>query len=138
MEELSSIDIDTFFMYVTGHGERENNVSSITLPGPNLTEINMYKCLKNLIPKVGILVFAQCYGGGFAERIGHGKYVAVSASEKDKISYGKRFTDVLFESLRYNSVRHAFDYTLENDVTTATRFHKPQLFTDLDADKIYI
>lgn len=137
LEEISSAEIGTFFMYVTGHGERES-ISNISLLGPSLTELDMERYLKKIRPVIGILVFAQCYGGGFAERLGHGAYAAVSASEKDKISYGQRFTNTLFESLRYNSLKHAFDYTLENDTVSATRFHTPQLFTELDANEIYL
>ena len=73
---------DLLFVYVTGHGDQITisdltgdkkevfKIAEINLTGETLLETDFEKYLINIKPKVGILLFDQCYGGNFAKRFG--------------------------------------------------------------------
>jgi len=142
------VDEDTtFVMYVTGHGIR-NNESEILVKGKNITVSDLEKWLSDMHPRFGILVFDQCFGGGFAERLGRGEYIAVSASEKDEESVEGTFPHAFFGAWKTPkadknkdgkiSIKEAFDYALQNDIHAESGEQSPLLVTDLDAGEIYL
>jgi len=137
----------TFVMYVTGHGVR-NEESEILVKGKNIAVSDLENWLSGMHPKFGILIFDQCFGGGFAKRLGKKEYVAVSASEKDEESMEGTFPNAFFGAWKNPeadknkdgkiSIQEAFDYALENDVHAESGEQSPLLVTDLDAGKIYL
>ena len=126
-----NIDKDDFFMlYLTGHGSRDsnrNNISSIIkmVDGRYLKPSDLEKYLNKINPSKGVLLFTQCYSGGFGKSLGKGKYIAISTSSEKKSSYGTLFGDNFFKSFNNKkadknndnklSVLEASSYAFEND-----------------------
>lgn len=151
---------DLLFVYFTDHGGRitktENingkdtsiELSYLSIPGDNLLETEMADYLSQIYPKAGILFFDQCYSGGFAERVGKENYIGISASEADKSSRSNTFPQSFFTSYRDDesdtnndgkvSTMEAFNYAVKKDVFSQNNEQKPQIFSEIDPDKIFL
>lgn len=180
LEELAGkVDSnDTFLLYTTNHGnynaislgsktnggakgERVSNLSMAN--GEDLYSTELAEYLKGINPEVGILVFDQCHSGGFAERLGKGKFVGIAPvgvvpnhpieEETMRNSWPQAFWNAYAEKkgdLDSNGrvdLQEAFDYAKKNDINCyedSPLFrldgytHKPILKTDLDASKIFL
>lgn len=151
---------DLLFVYTTGHGGRTSidkeingetkriKVFGIAIPGEDLLETEMAEYLSDVHPRAGVLVYDQCYSGGFAERTGRGNYIGISASEADELSHSNTFPQTFFGAWRNKSadknndgrlsIREIFDYTVQNDEKTKDGSQKPQFFSDLKADEVFL
>ncbi len=148
---------DLLFLYVTDHGEKVkkihnngniNDLSTIVIPDGHLLETEMEEYLSQINPKTGILVFDQCYGGGFAKRTGKGKYIGISACESNNVSVSNTFPQAFFNSWKdstsdFNkdgrtSVKEAFYYAAENDYHSITSHQRPQIYSEIDADEVFL
>jgi len=137
---------DLLFVYTTGHSDE---TSKLALPGENLSEKEMEGYLSHIHPKEGVVVSDQCYGGNFAKRIGKGNYIGISASEAGKMSKLNTFPQAFFNSLREDnksdidndgkvSVKEAFDYAKSNDSYAKRGEQKPQIYSGVDASKVFL
>lgn len=118
--------------------------------GQYITEIDMSRYLDAISPKLGILVFTQCYGGGFAARMGHGRYIGVSASGADQMannlhSFGTEFLNAFINNQTDNnhdgkiSIKEAFDHAYK--IGYGGMFGEsqtPQIFSDIDTDSLFL
>jgi len=152
---------DKLFVYMTGHGDQKIigknetsgfreyiKVSTLLFEGGYITEVDFQDYLKKIDLYRGIVVADQCHGGGFAERIGHGPYVGISASKANQHSEGNSFPQTFFTaggnvSVDSNkdgsiSIQEAFDYALRNDIQTLNGNQDPELVSDLDANKVFL
>ena len=151
---------DLLFVYTTDHGERitktdsvngketPTELSTLVIPGEDLSETEMATYLSSIHPKTGVLVFDQCYSGGFAQRTGTGNYIGISASEADKVSKANTFPQALFNSWRDKkadenkdgriSIQEAFDYALANDSYAQSKAQTPQIFSGINADEVFL
>jgi hypothetical protein len=153
--QQTSDDKDLLFLYVTGHGGREKvrgeYVSTILLSdGEEMDEIEMDNLLEGIEElRVGILVFDQCYGGGFVERSGDGRYVAVSASKPNEVSYSNTFPLAFFNAWEDSesdinkdgriSIQETFDYATENDSYANDGDQMPLIRSeDMNSEEIFI
>ena len=135
---------DVLFYYNTNHGDRKQIAkgfwqSVISLSKTNsLNESELEAMISSIRPKYGVLCFPQCYGGGFAERLGKGYFIGISESKRSEPSYSL-FIDglahylipVIFGAVSDNirarvdtnkdriiSVSEAFNYAAKNDFFT--------------------
>jgi len=136
---------DIFFMYTTDHGGREDGESNISLPNSEeLKESELQDYLKGFNPNYGVLVFDQCYSGGFAERLGKGRFIAISAGENE-LTWSSALPDAFFGAYQNKSesdlnedgnisVREAFDYSLKNGGRGPWFFRQtPKFVSELDS-----
>lgn len=147
---------DTFFLCTTGHGSRKKivnqnkqatKVSSFFLKVDDLLETELAEYLNHIKPKVGILVFDQCYSGGFAKRTGTGKYTAISASESEGKSFSYTFSRAFFIAWRNKnsdtnkdgktSIKEAFDYA-KNGCSAQASEQTPQLEAQIDPGNVFL
>lgn len=150
---------DLLFVYVTNHGcldERlltpdaggristqyaeKQKIAEIGLFGRYLDELDFAACVDKVKPGVGIFIFTQCYGGGFAERLAGKNRITISANEKDAVCDSRAFSKLFFGAFNRKaadndangkiSIREAFEYTLENN----NLFQQPQMFYGADRE----
>lgn len=153
---------DYLFIYTTGHGGRKDfwtklengewkldlNIPTLLLPGKDLKVADLEQYISNLKVKKGVVVCDQCYSGGFAERIGKGNFVAISSSERGRVSFGNTFTKAFFAAWKDKSadknndkrisIKEAFDYAVKNDDYTKEGLQKPQMISDLNPEDIFL
>lgn len=131
---------DRFLLYVTNHGGKEWVIlpfgeSIIKLGNDTINETQFAEQIERINSNYSVMVFSQCYSGGFAERLGRGNNIALSESRAsrtsngiDKSSYSKYFFPALLGDLpeaeiervdkdgnRVISIEEALDYTSKND-----------------------
>ncbi len=139
---------DFLFTYVTNHGGRSSGESTIALPGPDVGEETFENFLSGMEVKKGVLVFDQCYGGGFAKRLGKGRFVAVSASHPGENSIDNSFPQAFFNSFNYAvgdmngdglvSIEEAFNYALRHDMFALRGMQHPMIVSDLSPGRIFL
>lgn len=130
---------DELFVYVSDHGNRFDGKSCLRFPEENgdidsLYDTQFESALKNVKPKYAVMLFDQCFAGGFAEKVGERKnMVGISSCEKTEVSYGhSTFTDEFFNALKGRkeadrngdstvSVKEAFEYAREMDPVSLVR-----------------
>ncbi len=86
---------DLLFVYTSDHGERKEKIidgrKSVTwtllLNYDRLDQTEFTSYVAGLQPVRGIFLFEQCYGGGFAEKIGHDWNVAIAAARPNEQSF---------------------------------------------------
>lgn len=110
---------DTFFMYVLTHGGTTGIVlpigqSTLLLDRGSVREKELEELLSDLHPNHSLTYFNSCYSGGFAQRLGKGRNIAISTSRKHKVTsnyvgpeikqqqgnYASNFTLNFFSALR--------------------------------------
>lgn len=116
---------DTFFLYVTGHGEKN------FLPlnkGEKISKQTFMSYFVTLNVKSGIIFFDQCYWG--APNI-ESTYVFISATSDFKTSFGTGFPRLFWQSFRRLqgnvSVLEAFEFAKENDSGYLHGHQNPEL-----------
>ena len=147
---------DVLFFYMTDHGGRKSvrgeKVSTLVTPRlwSNLNELEIADWLSQIHPRSGVLLFDQCYSGGFAKRSGKGNYVAVSSCRDDEVSYGNSFPKTFFGAMinqsigESPSIREVFDFTLQNDLyarkinSKDKLIHHPQIFSEVNPREVYL
>jgi len=148
---------DLLFFYMTGHGDRMNattynednhkkkeRISTVDLPHfwGEIDELEVARWLSAIHPRSGVLVFDQCYSGGFAQRAGIDNYVALSASEFDKESMDNTFPRAFFGV--YNrmgllpNIRDAFDIAVSKDSNALNGKQTPQIFSAIDSRSVFL
>lgn len=80
---------DAFFMYALCHGEKELQVlplgqSILSLDEGSVGERELEELLSDLHPDHSITFFNNCYSGGFAQRLGKSRNIAISTSRRNK------------------------------------------------------
>ncbi len=108
LDHLAKIvdDLDLVFCYVSDHGDRFPKtaltdgfmgeeilgpyifpLSSIVLVDQKMDQRELALFVDKINPRLGILVFTQCYSGGFAEEIKRKNFISVAATKANKFSY---------------------------------------------------
>lgn len=103
-DTLKTDNNDLFLLYVTGHGNRDttknDTASIIKMPdGKLLKPSTLEKYLNNVNASKRVLLFTQCYSGGFSKRLGKWNNIAISTSSATKPAYGTFFGDNFFKSI---------------------------------------
>lgn len=155
---------DLLVVHISDHGDttRVKNKSSnlgeyqkvteVSLPGENITELDLERYLSGIQPQIGIVTTDVCFGGGIARRIGNGKYIGISASEENeeaheepRDSFGGFFYQAFrnFKASDKNqdgkvSLDEAFNYAKSNHSWTKNGNDTPLLKSDLDVTQITI
>lgn len=126
---------DLFLLYVTGHGNRDttknDTTSIIEMPlEKSLKPSTLEKYLSNVNALRKVLLFTQCYGGGFSRVLKKRNNITISTSFKNKASYGSSFGNYFFKSLNNRnadinndkkiSVLEAASYACEKDLLEAS------------------
>lgn len=147
------IDGDDFLLiYVTNHGKRDWGTSSIVLNETEELDENEFRRYTNSInAKIGVMVFDQCYGGGFAIRNGRGNFIGISASRENETSKENTFPQAFFEAFTRASadmngdhkisIREAFEYALKHDEHSRLGNQTPQMYYDgtaVSPDEIFL
>lgn len=150
---------DLLFVYTTGHGERvifrseingkrhDRECSRLKVLG-DVSEDDMAEYLEGVHVGVGVVVSDQCYGGGFAEAVGKGNYIGISASGAGQISESNTFAQAFFNSWRdkmadtnrdeRTSIREAYEYANAYDINAHSGKQMPRLCSDVDADRVFL
>jgi len=85
-----NVDEDILFLYVTSHGSKDHEVTvymnGISLDG--LTPARFRKMLDDSDIKWKVLVISTCYSGGLIEPLKDDHTLVITASSKDKQSFG--------------------------------------------------
>ncbi len=157
---------DRLVVVVTNHGNLINNKSTVRTYDGRMNEVDFEQIMHNLPVNFALFYFAQCYSGGFAERIGYGRNIAVSSASRTGWSNGHKgismlgttllapvgnhFTHYLFKDvLKYgNTIESAFDTAVNTDTSLLrfvtvlnpnTGFETPQLrWQNADPAKLYL
>jgi hypothetical protein len=161
---------DVFLLYVTGHGSYDNfnyklNDSLDQNQDPYLFLDNSEKIYSNelkeyldkLNPQTGLLIFDQCYGGGFAKNLGTNNLVALSASNEYQLSFSNKWTEFFWNSFLNNvgdqnsdekvSILEAFNYANSKDkysngfirlITFGKVYQEPNLVSEIDPKHLFL
>jgi len=94
---------DILFLFVTHHGEKTAKIlplgeSHFTtkerftgLFNEKVSQSEFKKMMEGLNVNYAVLLFSQCYSGGFAEELGYNNFIAASSSRSTKPAYGVLF-----------------------------------------------
>jgi len=162
LKEVSSNE-DRLFFYYTGHGSvRQSYDGSITdyafcFGNNTVSCCGLGDYIRNINLKWGLLVFNQCYSGGFAKELGKDNLVAVSASRDNEMAYGSIFSDAFFDRWqkahvdshkdRHLSLSELYDYTFLSVVYTMEDLEyihdkslsqRPWIYSEMDTSKLYV
>lgn len=144
---------DTFFLYTTGHGQREYKqvaesslflvfmlLSTLDLPNSNgIDEVELHLLANSLRPGLGIYVFDQCFSGGFARRFAGKDRVAISACREYEESDNNSFPQLFFSafpnvstanSRSRTSVQEAFQIAVEAHRGAIKKIQTPMIFCE--------
>lgn len=151
---------DLLFVFLSGHGGRtkynstnrdeEVEISTITIPGPDLTEVELKTLLDKIKSKATIVMADACFGGGFANRLSDGTFVGISSSKEDEaahgfglVSFGMYFLDAYrhvpqsdINSDGKVSINEAFNYARERHLFTGV--DTPILKSKLDLESMML
>lgn len=127
--------------------------STFNLRGEDLNEVELELYLSKIQPKIGILLFEFCFSGGFAERLGKERYVAIACTRSKVEGYsraGNSFVGNIFKALSWRR-RGEVDIDINKDgkanlqeaVNYAKKQHfkkrqKPVVKSGIPLDKIFI
>lgn len=145
---------DITYILFTGHGGRKKQnkktLSTFKLPEEDLGEVELKKLTDEIEGKK--IIFADiCYGGGFAKRFSKGKYVGVSSSQENEISYSSEASSFnrLFAKGIYSgkadqngdnkvSIREATQFAKTLHHWTSTGKSKPIINSGLNLNHFYL
>lgn len=151
---------DLLFVYVTDHGERRKSfninsfkfedLSVIDLTNGEMDQKEFAYLFKDLKPYIGILVFCQCYSGGFAEELGKNRNVAVAASLADKAGWADvgdsfcGFFMLAFRDIQNSdnnmdgivSISEAVEYAKKRNSFSRNKMQTPFIQSNLDPKTI--
>lgn len=107
--------------------------STFRLSDGYITESEFEKMMQNIHPNYIVMYFSQCYGGGFAERLGKGRVIAISNARRSLAYGGEHSFDYNFfvalsgrdekgnpidadlDGDGLVSIKKVFDYSVKND-----------------------
>ncbi|MBI4146843.1 caspase family protein [Candidatus Woesearchaeota archaeon] len=96
---------DTFTLYVAAHGLNENGTSFVGLRNgtDTMTDQELREYTKNINAGTELYVVGACHSGGFAEQLGQGRDIAVSACSSNQPAitdiYGNSLTAYFYDEL---------------------------------------
>ena len=120
---------DRLLVYVTNHGKLINGQCNFDTYDGVVWENDFEKMAQDIPVNFGVFYFAQCHSGGFAERMGYGKNIGMSSTNREKTSQGRQngigayFTYRLFDSIMVPdmTIENAFDSTIDTGIDTSER-----------------
>ncbi|MGC9310704.1 MAG: hypothetical protein ACP5E4_03190 [Candidatus Aenigmatarchaeota archaeon] len=139
-------DEDALFCLFAGHGSRRDFLPDYAIPlwgsDPKDHDLLLASGVEHYLDRIAasikVLVFCHCFGGVFASRFNKDNYIAVSASNGSRPSYGSYFTKNFFGAIceKYGdfdndgrvSIGEAFWYAVLNDPCTKKGWQEPQIF----------
>ena len=82
---------DRLFFYMMRHGDIKDGIPLIKLYSEIMDADEFEIMAKDLPVNYGVFHFTQCSGGGFAERIGKGRYIGISNCSKyeDSLNFSR-------------------------------------------------
>lgn len=142
---------DRLLIYITTHGSFTNGKCSFKTNDGRIGEEDYEKMIQDLPVNFTLSYFAQCYSGGFAERVGYGKNIGMSSAARNETSFGRKseigayFSPPLFRTfLKTNTtIEKAFDSAVLSDTLLfwGGLFNRkiPQLrWQNADPSKLYL
>ena len=114
---------DRLFVYVTNEGNLVNFQSLVKSCNGSISEKQFEQIMQDLPVNFGLFYFTQCFGGGFAERMGYGRNIGMSIASRNETSrasgdssVGNYFTYRLLDFIAKPGVTigSAFDSTVNN------------------------
>lgn len=154
---------DELFVYISDHGGRKEGVSNLAFPGDPATgtgtteridELEFKGMLDAVDSMYKVVVLDECYGGGFAERLGAGNTIAIAACRAKEYTYAtSRFVPHLLDTLAGTdpkadangdgriSIKEAFDHAERREHTflrtiTFTAQHPVIHWGDVDPETV--
>lgn len=118
---------DRLLIHVTNEGYLVNGQCTFKAYDGTISEKDFEEMVQDLPVNFGLFYFAQCHSGGFAERMGYGRNIGMSNTDKEGFSYGQRdlgadFTHFLFPTiLRAIPIEESFDYAVKADTAFLKR-----------------
>ncbi len=120
---------DRLLVYVTNNGNLVNGQCNVKVYDGTIWEKDFEQMMQDLPANFGLFYFAQCYSGGFAERMGYGKNIGMSNASRQEVSWGNFdknvaniFTHHLFPRiLEGDTIEEAFDYAVRKDTSLIRR-----------------
>lgn len=113
---------DRLLVYITNHGNISNGQCYVSAYDDTIWEKDFEQMMQDLPVNFGLFYFAQCYSGGFAERMGYGRNIGMSNASRDEQSAGSIlkgacFTPYLFSRVLKEGVtiEGAFDSAVIRD-----------------------
>lgn len=154
-------DQDLLFVYVTDHGNRafegpgSQTLQSILLVenSVSITQKEFFSYLSDINPRVGVLLFDQCFSGGFAKETGKGKFISIAASKADEISgsllynsFGGEFLKAFRNKNESDknkdgkvSIQEEFAYAVKKDLASKYKEQTPMIVsTSIDPSSIFL
>lgn len=139
---------DSLFVYVSDHGQRTNTtpaLSTIVLDDGEIDEIAFQDLIDAVDVQYKVFLFDQCYGGGFAARLGVGSALAIAVAPPNRLSNGNGFPRAFFGAFRNKqdadinhdglvSLWEAFHYAVKHDRGTRVGHNKPRWNSGADLD----
>lgn len=110
---------DMLLVFVTNHGNLVNGRCNVNAYRGHIWEEDFQKVMTDLPVNLGVFYFAQCFSGGFAERMGYGRNIGISESGRNEpgiANYdGIPFTQNLFPRLLNpkTTISDAFDHAAQ-------------------------
>jgi hypothetical protein len=147
---------DKLLVYVTNHGNLVNGQRTFDAYDGKIWEKDFEQMIQDLPINFGLFYFAQCYSGGFAERVGYGRNIGMANANRKEMSYGKfskkrgsNFTHYLFPSILNHdlTIEQVFDEAVRKDTgfwegiihPTSISLQNPQLmWQNADPSKLYL
>lgn len=116
---------DRLFSYVTNHGTLHNGKCYFNTYDGKISERDFEKMTADLPINFGLFYFAQCFSGGFAERMGYGRNIGMSNVSREENAYGRElwpgayFTQFLFPGIteKGKTIETAFNEAVFEDTS---------------------
>ncbi|GEM_PF-3388948 len=97
---------DRLLVYVANHGVLENGQCGVLAYDGVIWEKEFEQLMQDLPVNFGLFYFAQCFSGGFSERMGYGRNICMSNANRTGFGYKSSQSVYLGNSqYRYNSSR---------------------------------
>jgi hypothetical protein len=146
---------DRLLVFVTNHGNLVNGQCNVNAYDNTISEKDFEQMMQDLPTNFGIFYFAQCYSGGFAERMGYGRNIGISNASREENSnargkdIGANFTRYLFPTILKASqtIENAFDRAARRDTgmwnwiihpITINTEHPQLRYQNADPSQLYI
>ena len=125
---------DRLLVYLTNHGNLVNGQCNVKAYDGTIWEKDFEKMMQDLPTNFGLFYFAQCYSGGFAERMGYGKNIGISNSNRNGASHGRHqdnigacFTHFLFPEILKPGITVLDSFEYANSKLCSHCEDRPQL-----------
>ena len=122
---------DRLLVYVTNHGKLVNGQCNVEAYDGTIWEKDFEQMMQDLPTNFGLFYFAQCYSGGFTERMGYGRNIGMSNAGKEEKSWGSfpenianYFTHLLFpQILKGFTIEDVYDGAVRKDTGILQRIN---------------